>query len=54
MKIALFYYSNPLNKNFKFWKPCSLEEAKIISNSSKDSGPVGVNCIGCFVWEKIR
>ena len=41
-------------QSFKFWKPCSLEEAKIISNSSKDSGPVGVNCIGCFVWEKIR
>jgi len=41
-------------QSFKFWKPCNLEEAKTISNSSKVSGPVGVNCVGCFVWEKIR
>lgn len=48
--IEAYYYREKL----KFWKKCDLEKAKQISNSSKDRGPFGVNCIGCFVWQKVE
>jgi len=39
--------------DFKFYEPVKLEEAKEVSNSKMNRGPTGVNCVGCFVWEKV-
>ncbi|HSE84296.1 MAG TPA: DUF268 domain-containing protein [Thermodesulfobacteriota bacterium] len=43
-----FYYRT----NHKFWSPCGIQEAQVISNSKSDRGSTGVNCVGCFAWEK--
>lgn len=45
---ALFY----CRKKFKFWRQCDLNEASKISNSRLNRGPTGVNCVGCFIWQK--
>ncbi|MFX0075462.1 MAG: class I SAM-dependent methyltransferase [Candidatus Hermodarchaeota archaeon] len=39
-------------EDHKFWRGCTLDEAKKISNAIQDRGPTGVNCIGCFLWRK--
>jgi 2-polyprenyl-3-methyl-5-hydroxy-6-metoxy-1,4-benzoquinol methylase len=36
----------------KHWQPCSREETITYSNAKIDRGPTGVNCVGCFVWQK--
>lgn len=42
-------------QNFRYWKPCSFEKAQSISNARQNKpGYYGVNCIGCFVWQKIK
>ena len=39
-------------ESHRYWRNCSLEIAKTTSNSKKDRGRTGVNCIGCFLWKK--
>jgi SAM-dependent methyltransferase len=39
--------------DFKFYEPANVEEAKEVYNSKGYRGPTGVNCVGCFVWEKV-
>ncbi len=39
--------------DFKFYEPVNVEEAKEVYNSKSHRGPTGVNCVGCFVWEKV-
>ena len=36
----------------KSWEPTTLEKAIAVSNERSMRGPTGVNCVGCFMWQK--
>jgi hypothetical protein len=50
--IALLDERYYLREHLKFWRPCDCRETRYMSNSKADTGPTGVNCVGCYVWRK--